>query len=215
MFKINAIHPILLLLFFILNLPKNQAQSLDYQILKSINQRQSPADDDFYKFISDSEAPLSIGAPLIMMTVGFLDKNKTLREAGMQTAVALALTSAETYVLKRLFDRPRPSVTHPDIRNLQPFSSASFPSGHTSSAFSVATSLSLNYPKWYVIVPAYSWASLSGFSRLYLGVHYPSDVLAGAILGSGTAWLTWKGHKILRGYAEKKRQAKSQLVAYF
>jgi len=57
--------------------------------------------------------------------------------------------------------------------------SSSFPSGHTTAAFETATSLSLNFPKWYVIIPAYTWAGAVGYSRLYLGVHYPSDIAAG------------------------------------
>jgi membrane-associated phospholipid phosphatase len=51
-------------------------------------------------------------------------------------------------------------------------------------AFALATSLSLSYPKCYIIVPSFAWASSVGYSRMDLGVHYPSDVLAGAIVGA-------------------------------
>ncbi|GAB2971723.1 hypothetical protein GCM10027049_01640 [Mucilaginibacter puniceus] len=64
-------------------------------------------------------------------------------------------------------------------------------------AFATATSLSLSFPKWYVIIPSYTYAAAIGYSRMYLGVHYPTDVLAGALLGTGTAFLTWKLQKIL------------------
>ena len=66
------------------------------------------------------------------------------------------------------------------------------PSGHTSGAFATATALSLKYPEWYVIVPSYLWASSVGLSRMHLGLHYPTDVLAGAVLGAGSAYLTYK-----------------------
>ena len=68
----------------------------------------------------------------------------------------------------------------------------SFPSGHTSGAFATATILSLEYPKWYVIVPSYLWAGTVGYSRLHLGVHYPTDVLGAMVVGAGSAYLSYK-----------------------
>jgi undecaprenyl-diphosphatase len=56
----------------------------------------------------------------------------------------------------------------------------------------MATSLSLATKKWYVAVPAYLWASGVAYSRMYLGVHYPSDLLGGIVIGIGTSFLTWK-----------------------
>ncbi|HSC36729.1 MAG TPA: phosphatase PAP2 family protein, partial [Chitinophagaceae bacterium] len=75
----------------------------------------------------------------------------------------------------------------------------SFPSGHTSSAFAMATSISMSYPKWYVIAPCYLWAGTVGVSRIVLGVHYPSDVLAGALVGMGSAYVTNRATRWLRG----------------
>jgi undecaprenyl-diphosphatase len=92
--------------------------------------------------------------------------------------------------MKYTFDRDRPFITYPDITKKSGAGSPSFPSGHTSSAFALATSLSLTYPKWYVIASSYTWAGTVAFSRMDLGVHYPSDILAGALVGGGCAWLT-------------------------
>ncbi len=85
----------------------------------------------------------------------------------------------------------------------------SFPSGHTSLAFSMATSLSIKYRKWYIVVPAFLYAGFNGYSRLYLGVHYPTDVLAGAITGSSSAWLTFKLNQWL--HRKKKNKAAAAL----
>ena len=188
-------------LLFLFNLTALSSQNIDYQILKNLNKYQSLPDNRFNQFISDAAAPLSIGTPLVMFGVGLIQKNEDLKSKGIQTGIAFAVTLGETIALKYMVNRTRPYITYPDLKNVTTEGTPSFPSGHTSSVFSIATSLSLNYPKWYVIVPAYIWAGATGYSRMYLNVHYPSDVLAGALLGSGTAWLTWKINKKL----QKKR----------
>ncbi len=197
---------VLIILLFLSNMGIVTAQSIDYQILKDLSKLQSPSDNKFNKFVSDAAAPLSIGAPLLIFGVGLIEKNKDLQEKGFQTGVAFAATLGGTYALKYLVNRPRPYITHPDLKNLTTEGSPSFPSGHTSSTFSIATSLSLNFRKWYVVVPAYTWAAATGYSRMYLNVHYPSDVLVGAVLGSGTAWLTWKINKKWREKVLKKKE---------
>ena len=111
--------------------------------------------------------------------------------------------------MKRIIDRPRPFITYSGY--IIPRSGAgdpSFPSGHTSMSFSIATSLSISYPKWYIIAPSMLWASAVGYSRMNLGVHYPSDVLAGAILGAGSAWLTYKVNQWMK-YPIKKGTKKT------
>ena len=178
------------------------AQGLDYQILKDLNQYQSPSDNKFQIFISDVDAPIVLGVPVAMVGISFLNKDKDLRRKGLEACATQVLTVASTYLLKEIVKRPRPFLTYPDLKNVTTEGSWSFPSGHTSSAFAFATSMSLSYPKWYVIVPTYTFASAVGFSRMYLNVHYPSDVLVGAILGSASAWVTWKVSKKLQ--AKKK-----------
>jgi membrane-associated phospholipid phosphatase len=65
-------------------------------------------------------------------------------------------------------------------------------------AFAAATTISLQYPKWYVIAPAFIYASGVGYSRMYLGVHYPTDVLAGAVLGAGSSFVTHYAFKFIK-----------------
>ena len=86
-------------------------------------------------------------------------------------------------ILKPIVDRPRPFITYHDIQKLSSGGNASFPSGHTSDVFSLAMIVSLLFPKKAVIIPIFIWAALVAYSRMDLGVHYPSDVLGGAVIG--------------------------------
>ena len=98
----------------------------------------------------------------------------------------------------------RPYATYADIEPYQHDKDPSFPSGHSSFSFYSATSLSICYPRWYIIVPSYLWAGTVGYSRMYLGMHYPSDLLGGAIVGSASAWLAYKGNKWLQSRKHKQ-----------
>ena len=109
------------------------------------------------------------------------------------------------------FNRQRPYLKYPDRIHLSGRSedTPSFPSGHTAAAFSLATSLSIAYPKWYVIAPSAVWACGVGFARMNQGVHYPSDVLAGAAIGVGCALVNiyvnkWWNKVLFEGSANKR-----------
>jgi membrane-associated phospholipid phosphatase len=174
------------------------AQNIDIEILRSINSSSDLPSDDFFRFISNSEVYVALGIPAGMATAGLIKKDNELLNNAIVIFASAAVTSGISTLLKHTVNRDRPYVTYPDITQKIDVNSASFPSGHTSSAFSTATSVSLAYPKWYIIVPSFVWAGTVGYSRMALGVHYPSDVLAGALIGSGTAWLTYKINKKLK-----------------
>ena len=85
-------------------------------------------------------------------------------------------------ILKRIFRRPRPFVTHGPIKLAIPTpTSFSFPSGHTASSVACARILAMASP--WVAWPVFCYAGLMGFSRVYLKAHYISDVAAGGIIG--------------------------------
>ena len=168
------------------------AQGLDIKILRAINSPEDLPSDGFFRFISDSEPYTMFAIPAGMATAGFFKHDRTLVRNGCTVLAANALSGGIVVVLKYAVNRERPFVTYPDIEKKSKAGSPSFPSGHTSSAFASATSVSLAYPKWYIIVPSFTWAGTVGYSRMHLGVHYPSDVMAGALIGSGCAYLTFK-----------------------
>ena len=119
----------------------------------------------------------------ILATV-LLKKKKKTRKAGMVSAVALLGSLLfNNMLIKNIVQRPRPYVTLEDLRIIIPRPSEySFPSGHSSSSFAAAVSFYRLLPKK-LGIPAIVLAGLIAFSRLYVGVHYPTDVLAGALMG--------------------------------
>ncbi|MEI7885424.1 MAG: phosphatase PAP2 family protein [Clostridia bacterium] len=122
-------------------------------------------------------------AGLLWIIIAFtLIITKRYRKTGFMLAFALFLCLLiGNLTLKPLFARPRPFLLDPTIMLLIPApSDYSFPSGHSMSAFAAATVLFSIHPRW---VLAYFLAGCIAFSRLYLLVHYPSDVLAGALIG--------------------------------
>ncbi len=182
-----------------------QSQNLDINLLKDINHSYTKTGGKMMIFITDSDDPVSFGLPIGLAINGLITKDKSNYVNSLEMLSTSLVSSILTTSLKFAFNRPRPFVTYPnDITQYAHAGSKSFPSGHTSFCFATATSFSLLYPKWYVVVPMYTWASLVGYSRMYLGVHYPSDVLFGAIVGSASAI----GTHYLFNYVKKKREAK-------
>lgn len=104
-----------------------------------------------------------------------------VRATGIQALIALVASHLMVQLLKRRICRLRPKDVLPDINTFKvSLDYYSFPSGHTAAAFSIATVLALNIQG--AAAPAYAAASAVAITRLYLGVHYPSDVLAGMLL---------------------------------
>jgi membrane-associated phospholipid phosphatase len=168
-----------------------KAQNADINTLRKISNSRNLKYEKLQSGISFSVYPALALTPASIATIGLVNKDTNTVYAGICIATGIALNTAMAIGLKYAINRDRPYITYPEIKNLANETTPAMPSGHTSSAFNVATSLTLFYPKWYVAVPAYTWASGVAYSRMYLGVHYPSDLIAGAILGSGTAWLTY------------------------
>jgi membrane-associated phospholipid phosphatase len=174
------------------------SQNADIDLLKQINLYRNRSLDGSFRLITNSAAPISFGTPVIMCGLGLLKHDSVLFRNSIYVAASVAVTVIIANIAKYSINRPRPFEIYPFIEKESAGGSPSFPSGHTSEAFALATSVSLTYPKWYVVAPSFLWAGAVGYSRMDLGVHYPSDVLAGAVIGAGCAWVTFKVNKILR-----------------
>ncbi|MDO9581385.1 MAG: phosphatase PAP2 family protein, partial [Bacteroidales bacterium] len=173
------------------------SQNIDIRLLRNINSHETLSSDRFFQFVSNSESYMIVGIPAGMGIGGLIKHDDQLFRNACVTIVTIGVNFSITTALKYSINRERPYITYTDITKKSTGGSPSFPSGHTSSAFSIATSLSLTYPKWYIVIPTYTWADTVGYSRMHLGVHYPSDVVAGALIGAGTAWLTFYVNKKL------------------
>lgn len=199
----------LLIPYFLLSSSGVYAQSLreiDRDILETINNLDSPFIDNYSNVSSLSASVLSIGVPLSMFAYSFVENDMNLRQESLYIGTSVVVSFLASWTLKNYFTRTRPYKSHPGI--IQPDNienSYSFPSSHASVSFALATSMSLQYPKWYVIVPSYVWACSVGFSRIQKGVHYPSDVVGGAIVGACSAFFCHELNKlILKEYNKKK-----------
>lgn len=178
---------ILVLLMGILSLCQLQAQNWDINTVKTINDW---GVHDLSRGLSHSGILLPLGVPTAMGIYALIQKDEPLLKEAIYIGTSVIEAVGITYGLKYAFDRQRPFVKYPDkVHPIDAEDSPSFPSGHTAAAFSLATSLSITYPKWYVIAPSAIWACGVGFARINQGVHYPSDVLTGAAIGVGCAFV--------------------------
>ncbi|HEY8895632.1 MAG TPA: phosphatase PAP2 family protein [Niastella sp.] len=172
-------------------------QRADLGVLVEMMEHRKEEPTEFWQHISNSTNVVSILVPVSILATGYARAEKTTIQKGWFMAESLITSSLVTMGMKYTFKRNRPFNADSYIVPAGSGGSPSFPSGHTSEAFATATSLTLAWPKWWVAVPAYTWAGAVGYSRMYLGVHYPTDVLAGALVGAGSAWLMYKANKWL------------------
>lgn len=171
---------------------------LDVQLFHLINHQWiSPVLDALFVFatwVGKRSWLFIVAVPFLWVRGG-----KRERWYALLAIAAIAFSdSLPTHVLKSYFARPRPFNTMIDVRLLVPvehISLYSFPSNHAANMFALATLTFFLYPK-----RRFSWALaalavLISYSRVYVGVHYPSDVLGGAGLGAfigGCMFLVWK-----------------------
>jgi len=150
--------------------------------------------DSFFKLVT------LLGEELILIVLlGFIywSVNKKIGEKiGFTVFISLTLNS----ILKLVIHRPRPFMVDSSIENLKPESAGgySFPSGHTQTAATSFFSLYYFLKKNWLLIVAIIITVLVAISRMYLGVHYLSDVVFGAILGILIAWLMSKYFDLIK-----------------
>jgi undecaprenyl-diphosphatase len=125
-----------------------------------------------------------VAIALLIGLVGRLGLGSTVLLAVL-TGLAVFAADSICFGLKDVVERTRPFIAHPQIQPLYVVHSSSFPAGHAATAFPGATLLSYVAPR---AAPGFLLlAAAIGFSRVYVGVHYPGDVAAGALIGVAVA----------------------------
>lgn len=164
----------------------------DRNTLEEFSQDRTKGLTQFMKNVSSTTGAISFGIPTALILEGLISHDKSVVHKGFYIVKTIGVSTAITFILKYTVNRQRPFEADSLVIKASSGGGPSFPSGHTSLAFATATSLSFAYPKWYVIIPSYLWAGTVAYSRMYLGVHYPTDVWVGAIVGTLSGYLSYK-----------------------
>ncbi|MBS4028665.1 MAG: phosphatase PAP2 family protein, partial [Ignavibacteriales bacterium] len=139
---------------------------------------------------------------LILTYFFFLWKGSKQTRTALLLLIPLIIFSDQlnSSLLKNIFERPRPCVSLENVRLLVSCGSGySFPSSHAVNNFAIATLLSMYFRNYRILF--FAFASLVAYSRVYVGVHYPSDIIAGALIGICCAYtLNWTWEKIQTSY---------------
>jgi undecaprenyl-diphosphatase len=175
----------------------------DIKILEWINHNRIKGLDQYLIFVTNTAYLTAALITIFIIAFAFFKKSRELKIRGWQLLFAFILNSVVITILKHLVNRVRPFKVDKLIEKLSAGGSPSFPSGHTADAFLIAISLTLLFSKhkwWLALV--WIWAIVVAYSRMALGVHYPSDVLGSMVIGGLIAAIVNSFFK--KNYRQKK-----------
>lgn len=171
-----------------------KTDNLNIHLFRIINYNRSKFKDAFLPPFTKSVFPMVLLMPINTFTYGRIFKKTFDENTGYLLAVAEMTNFALTYSAKFILQEQRPYEVLLGVNRYTnlPLDPYAFPSAHTSFSFTTATTLVLRYPKYpQLYVPVYLWGFLVAYSRPYLGVHYPLDVLGGVVIATGSSILVY------------------------
>ena len=196
-----------------------QTQQIDESILKSLRQPDNPSIPIGPRWLRIAALDITSLGSAVVITLTVLAVIGYMLLHGMyRTAAFVAAASAGgwllNFALKGLIERPRPDI----VPHLHEVNSLSFPSGHAMTSAAVYLTLGAlvmdmtrtRLGKIYCMVVAMLATMLVGASRVYLGVHYPTDVLAGWLMGLSWATLCWMVEQWLQRRTALKKEAQAK-----
>lgn len=156
----------------------------DKQIDDAFQRNRSSSTDSFARTITPWGGHRALEVSAVLIGVGYFSKNSNLLGAGRDSLESeLWAAGVVTQAIKFAIGRNRPNADA-GTYHFEPFSSRdSFPSGHATNAFAAATAIAGHYDTWVVPTIVYSVATGVAMSRVNDHVHWPSDVVAGALIG--------------------------------
>lgn len=173
----------------------------DKQAVIKFNACRSPLSDWIFLSITYSAGVSAYGVAVYCLAYSFASITAERRRQLHTVVAGVVMSGITATLLKRTVHRIRPYHMYPVIHHLGPGGGWSFPSGHTCDAVALATALSLSFAGRNNSLWLVCWAVLVGVSRVYLGVHYPSDVLGGLSTGCGMAVL---GYLLVKFYYQPR-----------
>ena len=175
--------------------------SLDTQSFLWLNSHHSPFWDKIMWFISGKVEWL----PLYLILIGYIIYRYRWQSIAIIAAVILAITLTDQLAVKafkEVFERLRPGH-NPEIQHLVHIvndyrgGSYGFVSNHAANSFALAMFLSFLFSNKNFSIVIFTWAILVSYSRIYIGVHYPGDIVGGALLGMLIGWSIYQIYTLL------------------
>ncbi|MBL7851428.1 MAG: phosphatase PAP2 family protein [Cyclobacteriaceae bacterium] len=162
----------------------SENKTTEQKLIRELQLMQTPASVRFLQLVSDSISYFSLGIPALAIAAGLIRRKKAWVRHALIILLGIALGGSVSAVIKRTVKEPRPYEVDKQIAQLSVGGSNSFPSGHTVEATAAAVGFStLLFRTPVSAILSAAWALSIMFSRIVLGVHNVTDILAGAAIG--------------------------------